>query len=89
LVLLLSYAQKGGQANARKLLLKLFETISALNPSKNAVDYWLAINNTFLSFSKSIENLWNIEKSVATESIAIAKEEALTLLAKERIKSSK
>ena len=86
LSLLLSYAKKEGQAKAQKLLGKIFETIPALNPSKNAVDYWLAINKTFLSFSKSVENLWNIEKGVATESIAIAKEEALTFLAKEREK---
>ena len=86
LALLLSYSQKEGQAKAQKLLQKIFETIPALNPSKNAVDYWLATNKTFLSFSKNIENLWNIEKGVATESIAIAKEEALTFLAKEREK---
>jgi type II restriction enzyme len=86
LALLLSYSQKDGQAKAQKLLKKIFETISALNPSKNAVDYWLTVNKTFLSFSKSVENLWNIEKGVATESIAIAKEEALTFLAKEREK---
>ena len=86
LALLLSYSQKEGQEKAQKLLRKIFETIPALNPSKNAVDYWLAINKTFLSFSKSVEYLWNIEKGVATESIAIAKEEALTFLAKEREK---
>jgi len=86
LVLLLSYSQKEGQTKAQKLLRKIFETIPALNPSKNAIDYWLAINKTFLSFSKSVENLWNIEKGVATESITIAKEEALTFLAKEREK---
>ena len=86
LALLLSYSQKDGQAKAQKLLKKVFETISALNPSKNAVDYWLTVNKTFLSFSKNVENLWNVEKGVATESIAIAKEEALTFLAKEREK---
>jgi type II restriction enzyme len=86
LALLLSYSQKEGQTKALKLLQKVFETVSALNPSKNAVDYWLSINKTFLSFSKNVENLWNIEKGVATESIAIAKEEALTFLAKEREK---
>ena len=86
LSLLLSYSQIEGQAKAQKLLQKIFETIPALNPSKNAVDYWLTINKSFLSFSKIVENLWNIEKGVATESIAIAKEEALTFLAKEREK---
>ena len=39
-----------------------------------------------LSFSKKIEYLWSIEKGVATESISIAKEEALAFLAKEREK---
>ena len=39
-----------------------------------------------LTFSKKVEALWNIEKGVATESIAIAKEEALIFLANEREK---
>ena len=86
LALLLSYSQKEGQTKAQKLLRKIFETIPTLNPSKNAIDYWSAINKSILSFSKKIEPLWNIEKGVATESIAIAKEEALTFLAQEREK---
>ena len=86
LALLLSYSEKEGKAKAQQLLKKIFETIKALNPSKNATDYWLAINKTILSFSKAVEQLWNIEKGVATESIAISKEEALTFLAQEREK---
>jgi len=86
LALLLAYSEIESKAKAQQLLQKIFETIPALNPSKNANDYWLAINRTMLSFSKKIENLWNIEKEVATQSISIAKEEALTFLAKEREK---
>jgi len=86
LALLLAYAEKEGQAKAQQLLKKIFETVKALNPSKNATDYWLAINKTILSFSKAVEPLWSIEKGVATESIAISKEEALTFLAQEREK---
>jgi type II restriction enzyme len=86
LALLLAYSEKEGQAKAQQLLKKIFETVKALNPSKNATDYWLAINKTILSFSKAVESLWNIEKEVATESIAISKEEALTFLAQEREK---
>jgi len=78
LALLLSYSEVEGQAKAQQLLKKIFETIQALNPSKNATDYWLAINKAILSFSKKIQPLWDIEKGVATESIAVAKEEALT-----------
>jgi type II restriction enzyme len=86
LALLLSYSEAEGQSKAQQLLKKIFETVQALNPSKNATDYWLAINKAILSFSKKIQPLWDIEKGVATESIAVAKEEALTFLAKEREK---
>lgn len=86
LALLLSYSEVEGQAKAQQLLKKIFETIQALNPAKNATDYWLAINKSILSFSKKIQALWDIEKGVATESIAVAKNEALTFLAKEREK---
>jgi type II restriction enzyme len=86
LALLLSYSKIESKAKAQELLLKIFKTIPALNPSKNAADYWLPINRTMLGFSKKIENLWSIEKVAATQSISIAKEEALTFLAKEREK---
>jgi type II restriction enzyme len=86
LSLLLAYAEKAGTNKAQMLLEKIFKTIPAINPSKSATDYWLAINKTVLSFSKSIENLWNIEKMAATESITIAKEEALTFWTMEREK---
>ncbi len=86
LALLLSYSEVESKAKSQDLLLKVFKTIPALNPSKNATDYWLSINRTILEFSKKIKKLWNIEKKAATESISIAKEEALTFLSKEREK---
>ena len=86
LALLLTYSEVEGKAKAEQLLKKIFETIKALNPSKNATDYWLAVNKTILSHSKKIEKIWEIEKGVATESISVAKEEALTFLAQEREK---
>ena len=86
LALLLSYSEVEGKAKAQQLLKVIFETVQALNPSKNATDYWLAVNKSILSFSKKIQPLWDIEKGVATESIAVAKEEALTFLANEREK---
>lgn len=86
LALLLSYSQIEGQLKAQKLLKKIFETVKILNPSKSATDYWLAVNKTIFSFSKKIQPIWGIEKEVATESISIAKDEALTFLAQEREK---
>lgn len=86
LSLLLAYSQADNKSKTQQLLLNIFKTIPVLNPSKSAVDYWLAINRTMLGFSKRIENFWNIEKEAATQSISIGKEEALTFLAQEREK---
>lgn len=86
LVLLLAFAEKENKEKAQALLQQIFETIPALNPSKNASDYWLALNRTILSFSTNMESLWNSEKQIATEAIQVAKEEALAFLAKEREK---
>ena len=86
LALLLTFSEKEGKTKSQQLLEQVFKTIPALNPSKNATDYWLAINKTMLSFSKKVEPLWNSEKEAATQSISIAKEEALTFLAQEREK---
>jgi hypothetical protein len=86
LSLLVNYAIEEGNGNAEGLLHEIFKTIPALNPSKNAVDYWLAINKTILGYSNIIEDLWKTEKEAATESTEIAKEEGLTYLASEREK---
>ncbi len=84
LSLLLAYSILNGESKAQELLLTIFKTIPALNPSKNAVDYWLSVNKVALNFSKGIEKLWNTEKEAAIEAIHISKEEALTFLANER-----
>ena len=86
LSLLVNYAIEEGQPEAEKLLFEIFKVIPALNPSKNAVDYWLTINKTILNYSSVIKDLWQIEKEAATESIKIAKEEGLFFLASEREK---
>jgi type II restriction enzyme len=86
LSLLLAYSEIERKDNAQNLMECIFKTIPFINPSKSATDYWLTINKTILSFSKKIESLWNIEKIAASESIAIAKEEALSFLAQEREK---
>ena len=86
LSLLVNYSIEEGNGNAEWLLHEIFKTIPALNPSKNAVDYWLAINKTILGYSNIIKDLWKSEKEAATESTEIAKEEGLTYLASEREK---
>lgn len=86
LSLLTNYALKEGRSKAEELLLEIFKVMLALNPSKNAVDYWLAVNRTILNFSEIISDLWQIEKEAAFESTEIAKEEGLCFLASEREK---
>ena len=72
--------------SAEKLLHNIFKTIPLLNPSKNAIDYWLSINNVILSHSKSIFELWQEEKLAAQESIEVSKVEALRFLSAKRKK---
>lgn len=86
LSLLLTFSEAESKTKAQQLLLNIFQAIPLLNPSKNAIDYWLTINKTMLEFSKKIKNLWNIEKEASIQSISIAKGEALTFLAQEREK---
>jgi len=84
--MLVAFSQIDGKSKAEALIHQIFKTIPALNPSKDASLYWLAVNKTMLEFSPKIEGLWKTEKQAAVESIAAAKEEALIYLAEERAK---
>jgi len=86
LSLMVRYANEISKSKAEDLLFEIFKTVPALNPSKSAVDYWLGVNKTILGHSKSIFELWQDEKIAATESIEIAKVEALKYLSSEREK---
>lgn len=86
LAMLVSFSQLESPARAEELIHHVFQTIPALNPSKDASQYWLSINRVMLGFSDKISELWRIEKQAAVESIAVAKEEALMFLAREREK---
>ncbi|WP_420629041.1 HindIII family type II restriction endonuclease [Candidatus Leptofilum sp.] len=78
------YAELAGQERAIDLLHKVFKTVETLNPSKNAIAYWQAINTAILDFDKILSELWREEKIALTESIGISKQEALQFLARER-----
>ncbi|HPY53962.1 MAG TPA: HindIII family type II restriction endonuclease, partial [Treponemataceae bacterium] len=71
LSLLLNFSNICGKDKAQELLEIIFKVIPALNPSKDANNYWLAINKTILSFSKEIDPLWKIEKEASIASILI------------------
>jgi type II restriction enzyme len=80
LAVLVSYRALAGPQAVEDLLLKIFNSVKNLAPSKDAQDYWNAVNNTMLSFDKNIEGFWKTEKIAAIESIEIAKELALDYL---------
>ena len=82
----MNYANEEGESKVEELLYQIFSTIAALTPSKNAVDYWLAINKSIMGFSKIVVDLWKVEKVAVTESVEIAKEEEIMYLASEREK---
>jgi hypothetical protein len=86
LSLLLRFSDVENKGNAMDLLHAIFKTIEILNPSKNAIDYWTAVNRTMLDYSMKIPELWKMEKLASIESISIGKDEALTFLSQEREK---
>lgn len=89
LSVLLNYSLVENKSKIEDILSQIFNVISILNPSKNASDYWLAVNKTMLNFSSAMQNLWQTEKESVIESTQIAKEEALNFLALEREKFMK
>ena len=90
LALLVRYADAKGKGTAQKLLLNILGSVSTLNPSKVASDYWQIINRTMLTgLGKNMKWLWREEKLASVESIKIAKKEDLRHLADERAKIMK
>ena len=85
LAVLVRYANAIGQSNnAIGLLHSVFKAVEAINPSKDATAYWRIVNRTFLDADGDITDIWMEEKMASTESISVAREEALTFLARER-----
>lgn len=84
LAVLVRYAKKEGKIKAQKLLHMLFKAVEAMNPSKDAVAYWQAVNGIFLDADKALPAIWREEKVASIESIAVAQDEALRFLAAER-----
>jgi HindIII restriction endonuclease len=84
LAVLVEFSNVAGGVKAQELLLKILKCSEQLNPTKDSICYWASINRTMLDSSRDIGPLWQREKLATIESIAVAKEEALTMLARER-----
>lgn len=84
LSVLVRLAEREGSGPTIALLHDIFKTVEALNPSKDANAYWLAVNKTILGFGKGVSDLWKAEKIATLEGILISKNIALDHLARER-----
>ncbi len=84
LAVIVKLAEAEGQKIAESSLIATLKSLSLMNPSKDSIAYWTAINTALLGSHKAVAHLWKTEKIAAAESIAVAKEEALTELAMER-----
>ena len=84
LAVLARYAQESTKGKVVELLHEIFKTVEAMNPSRDAVNYWQTVNRTLLDFDGRISNIWREEKLASDEAMRISKAEALTFLAAER-----
>ena len=89
LSILVQLSQSFPKKDIINLLKEIFQTVEALNPSKDASSYWNSVNRTILDFDKSVSELWKNEKIATVESIKISKDIALRYLASEREKIMK
>ena len=86
LAVLVEFSGLVGRKKATQLLLDILKCAENLNPTKDSLAYWSCVNRTMLDSDAAIRAIWQGEKIATIESIAAAKEEALTILAQEREK---
>jgi type II restriction enzyme len=84
LALLVQYAHADSQVNCQELIFRIFNAVSAMNPSKTAMEYWFNLNKTMIDYSDIISSLWQSEKVASSESLVIAKEQDLNYLSAQR-----
>ena len=76
-------AERDGARSGTGLLHDVFSSVEAMLPTKNASEYWQAVNGVLLDGLNTSE-LWRNEKIALLESIEVAREDALRALAEER-----
>lgn len=84
LAVLAGLSEQRGAEIATAALGEVLKTVEALNPSKDATTYWIAVNKAMLEADECVSELWKTEKTATLEAIEAAKEEGLTYLAEER-----
>jgi type II restriction enzyme len=89
LSVLVTLAEAVSKPVAENALKEILESVSQMNPTKDAQAYWQTINKTLLGQDRSVKELWAIEKLANEAAIEYSKTEALTFLAEERERISR
>ncbi len=84
LAVLARLAEEQGTDAALVLLHRIFKSVEAMNPSKDASSYWQTINMTMLDHGSRVSELWKTGKIATVESIEISKEIARAHYSSER-----
>jgi len=84
LAALVALALRKGQKAAKNGLGNVLKTVSLLNPSKSAIDYWTGINRSLVESLGKDHDLWAIEKIASIEALHVVKNESLKYLRAER-----
>lgn len=87
LAVLVRYSTVVSKEDIKSLLEKIFKSVILLNPSKDSVQYWTAINRAMLEHDeKRILPIWLDERKATTEGIIASKKIAIEYLSSERDK---
>lgn len=84
LAALVAFTLRQGDNQAETAFHNILKTVSTLNPSKNAVDYWTGINHSLVESLGKNADLWTTEKTASVESLESVKRESLRFLQLER-----
>jgi hypothetical protein len=84
LALLLAESVQYGATAAQSSLTRVLTSVVVMEPSKDAVAYWTALNRAALGDDGRLRALWDIEKAALLDSISSAKNEALEHLVNQR-----
>ena len=73
-----------GNKRAEVAFHDILKTVLILHPSRNAVDYWIGVNQSLVKSLDKDADLWTAEKTASIVSLEAVKEESLGFLLSER-----
>lgn len=76
--------QQGKPSYGMNVVHEMFRAVDAMNPSKNAAEYWQPLNQALLNSDKDIRSIWRDEKIASLESLQLARAEAIQCMSEER-----